>query len=391
MKPPLVVLTAGVAASLSACGSAASVEHATHSFGAPSRDISTVLQTTWQSYARTFITADGRVVDPHIGGNTTSEGQSYALLRAVWMDDRSTFDRVWTWTQMHLWQPEQRFAWLWNASGHVQDRSSATDADEDIALALLFAANRWHDSTYRSAALPVITGIWSEDVATVNGVPYLTAGNWAPQGDPAGPVLDPSYFAPYAYRIFAAADSSHDWAALVRSSYRVLTSCSQTALGGTPATGLPPDWCVLDRNAGTVRPYSARSGGDDYGYDAFRVMWRTALDAVWNDSPDALSYLGSQSFLRSEWQRRGALAAVYHHDGTPTTTYDDPTVYGGDIGAFIGDPGAAQGILTDKLLASLHEAGGVAYFGTADNYYEQNWVWFGLALGAGQLPDLAAG
>jgi len=32
---------------------------------------------------------------PHSRGVTTSEGQSYALLRAVWMGDQATFDTVW--------------------------------------------------------------------------------------------------------------------------------------------------------------------------------------------------------------------------------------------------------------------------------------------------------
>jgi hypothetical protein len=39
---------------------------------------------------------------------------------------------------------------------------------------------------------------------------------------------------------------------------------------------------------------------------------------------------------------------------------------------------------------SFH-AGPPAHFGDPDNYYEQNWVWFGLALAGGALPDLDGG
>ena len=43
----------------------------------------------------------------------------------------------------------------------------------------------------------------------MSGKSYLTAGDWAP-GEQVIP-LNPSYFAPYAYRVFAEADPGHDW------------------------------------------------------------------------------------------------------------------------------------------------------------------------------------
>jgi endo-1,4-beta-D-glucanase Y len=345
-----------------------------------------VLQETWLSYTRTFIVA-GRVIDPMSGNHTTSEGQSYAMLRAVWMDDRTTFDGVWRWTQQNLWR-DNRIAYLWN--GGVQDGNSATDADQDIALALIFAAHRWQDGSYLSAAQQLLQSIWSNDVATVDGVAYPDAGNWAASGSDSGPVLDPSYFAPYAYRIFATVDSSRPWNELVQSSYQALDACSSAALSGAASVGLPPDWCVLNRSTGAMESFSQKSDADDYGYDAFRVMWRVALDALWNGSAPAQRYLAQQTFLRTQWAQNGKLAAVFQHDGTVRAAYEDPTVYGGDIGAFLGDPPAASAILEQQLLGSLHQSGGESYFGQAGNYYEQNWVWFGIALATGRLPNLAA-
>ena len=61
-----------------------------------------VLRETWSAYVQRFVQQDGRVVDPKAGGITTSEGQAYALLRAVWMEDRPVFDRVLTWSVEHL-------------------------------------------------------------------------------------------------------------------------------------------------------------------------------------------------------------------------------------------------------------------------------------------------
>ncbi len=106
-----------------------------------------VLQETWAGYKQGFIDAGGRVSDPTRGGVTTSEGQSYALLRAVWMDDRASFATVWGWTRANLQvRGDGLFASLWSG-GAVQDHNSASDADSDIALALLFAAHRFADST----------------------------------------------------------------------------------------------------------------------------------------------------------------------------------------------------------------------------------------------------
>src|SRR6185437_9383144 len=62
----------------------------------------TLLSSSWEKYRNEYITHDGRVVDPTQGDITTSEGQSYAMLRAVWIDDHTTFDSVWHWTQTNL-------------------------------------------------------------------------------------------------------------------------------------------------------------------------------------------------------------------------------------------------------------------------------------------------
>src|ERR1700682_5808775 len=115
MRAKLAIATAAVAVTTGGCSTPASPT----ATDAPSVTADTagseILQPAWLSYTRTFIHG-GRVVDPHRGNGTTSEGQSYALLRAVWMNDRTTFDAVWTWTRDHIWdQSSQRFGWLWGS------------------------------------------------------------------------------------------------------------------------------------------------------------------------------------------------------------------------------------------------------------------------------------
>ena len=356
----------------------------------PDPQVVSVLGQAWDGYKQAFIQPDGRVVDPSRGGITTSEGQSYALLRAVWMGDRRTFDTAWHWTAQNLQvRGDGLFASLWG-NGGVQDHNTASDADSDIALALLYAGRRFGDASYTTAAGSVLAGIWKVDVTSVDGMNVLTGGNWAATQATPGPVINVSYFAPYAYRSFARADPAHPWMALVDSSYTMLERCTAATLGGTTSAGLPPNWCAVDRSTGQVVSFPQIQGANQYGYDAFRVMWRVAVDALWNHEPRAHAYLSRHDFLRTRWTAAHVLDPVYGHDGAVVAGYDDPTIYGGDIGNFlVTDPGGAVQI-KQRLLSSFHPES-PAHFGDPTNYFEQNWVWFGLALAGGALPDLDGG
>jgi endoglucanase len=232
--------------------------------------------------------------------------------------------------------------------------------------------------------------MWRSDVAVIDGMNVLAAGNWASTQPSPGPVINPSYFAPYAYRSFAAADPGHSWMTLVDSSYTLLDRCTGATLDGTVSAGLPPNWCAISRSTGQVVSFPQIQAADDYGYDAFRVMWRVALDAVWNNEPRAHAYLTRNDFLRKRWGSAQRLDAVYAHDGRVVAGYDDPTVYGGDIGTFVVADQPAAAHLQQRLLATFQPQS-PAHFGDPRNYFEQNWVWFGLALAGGALSDLSGG
>jgi endoglucanase len=133
---------------------------------------------------------------------------------------------VWNWTQDNLQREDGLLAWHWgqrsDGTQGIVDGGAATDADQDTALALLLAAKRWDwdAGRYRRDALTILDGIWKEETAVVNGQRVVVAGDWTRTG--ANPVINPSYFAPYAYRIFAEADSRYPWNELVDSSYAIL-------------------------------------------------------------------------------------------------------------------------------------------------------------------------
>lgn len=349
------------------------------------------LERTWASYRHTFIQHDGRTIDPFRDQATTSEGQSYALLRAVWMDDRATFDNALIWTNSNLRvRGDHLFGYLWgqraDTTWGILDTSVASDADQDIALALLIAAQRWGDERYHTQAQEIIGDLWQAAVVEVRGRPYLTAGDWA-TAQPA-PALNPSYLAPYAYRIFAKVDSAHPWASLVDTSYEVIAGCSSQPLDQPTSANLPPNWCAIDRTSGAfVAPKSTTQQLDtNFGYDAFRTYWRVALDARQHGDARAVAFLHSSDTLHRTWQRDGRIAAVYRHDGVVVRADEDLTMYGGLMASMlVTDRAASDKVVATQITPSFIERDGTAYWSSADNYYLQNWLWFGLALYADRV------
>jgi endoglucanase len=82
------------------------------------------------------------------------------------------------------------------------------------------------------------------------------------------------------------------------------------------------------------------------------------------------------------------LAAVYGHDGMPKVSYESLALYGGVLGYFKAtDSGIASDIVRTKLRPLYNQAHNTLT--TRLSYYDNNWVWFGLALYEGRLPNLA--
>lgn len=108
------------------------------------------LSALWSFYEQTYL-SNGRVISLDENGIRTSEGQGYAMLRAVWPNDRLAFSSVWKWTKQNLKvRPDTLFAWQWK--GKLLSTNSATDADTGIALALILASRRCEVPPYRAGS-----------------------------------------------------------------------------------------------------------------------------------------------------------------------------------------------------------------------------------------------
>ncbi len=349
----------------------------------------------WDNYKINNLNkTDHRTIDKQAGGITTSEGEGYTMLRATWIDDRTTFDQNWNWTQKYLQRSDKLFSWKYGPLGNgkygVQTsaggNNTASDGDSDIALSLLMAYSRWGDTTYLRAAEQIIPSIWQNEVVSVAGKPILAADDLE-RSSPTSIVVNPSYLAPYAYKIFATIDPSHDWKGLTDNSYTVLDSLAKNPLDSATSSGLEPDWIVMNRTTGVATAGTAPNLDTNYSYDAMRTSWRLALDYQWfNDSRDK-AVLSNFKFLSKEYRLTGQLQATYDRSGTVISKYESPAGYGSAIGYFlVEDPTFAQKMYNVKLL-SLYSPDAQGW-ATKMSYYDDNWTWFGLALAQHALPNL---
>ena len=356
-----------------------------------------MLEALWENYKNDYIEDSSfRTLDRQRNDITTSEGQSYTMLRAVWQDDKETFDKSWQWTKDNLWKSNKLFAWVFGKKedgsygvlNEIGGDNSATDGDTDIAMALLFAYARWGNSTYLLEADSIIKAIWDESVVMVDNRPYITA-NDIEKYNSNTLLLNPSYYAPYAYRMFSNIDKTHDWQGVIDTSYEVIITSSAFPLDKQNSAGIPTDWVLLDRNTGLL---TASQNGDittNYSFDAHRVMWRLYLDYSWYKDSRAKSYFEKNNFLLSIWNSDRNIYNTYSHDGRILDKGSSPAVIGANIGYFvIANPDIAKDIYEQKLLPLYNRD--TQKWRYPLGYYDSNWAWFGLATYNDLLPNYFA-
>jgi endo-1,4-beta-D-glucanase Y/4-amino-4-deoxy-L-arabinose transferase-like glycosyltransferase len=347
------------------------------------------LKESWEYFKKNFIINYGQVIDPSSNDLTTSEGQAYTMLRAVWENDQKTFQEVWQWTKDHLQHrlQDKLLSWQWQKEGNdykLGDWASAADADEDIALALLFASKRWQNQGYQDEAKEIIKDIWRQEVREINGRFFIISGTDKEKRE--GFLINPSYFSPATYKIFAEVDKTHPWKKLVDDGYRFLDTLDQRGGG---QTHLPPNWVIVD-NEGRLKSaaQSVPKEPDLYGYDAFRTFWRVAVDAFWFKDRRATNYLKkAEPFFKKEWQEKGRFSALYELGGQEKAPYNSLSTDVAALSIFsITNRPLAKQIYEKFFDQKLNR--GEGYWNNAKDYYDQNWGWFGSALYAEDLPNL---
>lgn len=333
---------------------------------------------SWNYYKKIFISDDGRVIDFQRGSVTTSEGQAYAMRRALMMRDKKTFDKTYNWVKNNLQHKyDSLFAWLWGPKEvgpggeikyKVMDQNGATDADVEIAVALVLASQVWQQESYMKDALVLINDIWRKETIVIKGERILVAG--FNQKMDKYVEVNPSYFMPIGFRIFSEIDDKHNWQELVNSSYRLTNLCIDNI-----KSGLPPDSFYINKVTGQIILVDGKS---DFSYDAIRVFYRFFIDYLLTGDSRAEKILSKSKFFIDKWKLEGVFYTNYKQNGEPKD-YNEAL---GSIAILLPvikhyDKHVAADIYRKKILMNYHFEG---YWGDPLNYYAQNLVWFGVWL-----------
>ena len=320
-------------------------------------------------------------------GSTVSEGIGYGMLIAVYMNDQSLFDDLWRYEQGWL-DSNGLMNWYIDAAGTMTLGSgAATDADDDMAFALLMADRQWGgmgalSKPYLQLAKDQIGRIWGLEVFDYR---HLKPGDsW---GD--GSTINVSYFAPYYYRQFAKVDTANtsNWNTLLEQSYTTLAASLNTS-NGNQDNGLVPAWCDTNGNPNGGVFQGALT---NYQYDSCRTPFRIGMDWCLFGETRAKDYVSKTSAF---FNQVGVASMVdgYDLNGNPRPQFQTGAQASMQSAAFVGPAGvgamampsgtyqsfldqAYAAVATDQLLV-----GGV--------YYDSSWTVLSLLMMTGNFIDL---
>lgn len=373
------------------------------------------VQKVYDQWKQHLVTSDGvgancnscrRVKRPAEPGlqkdSTVSEGVAYGMIIAVYMNDQPLFDDLWRYEQAHTAMvgfmqttASSLMNWYIYANGNVSDGSNgdpdghgaATDADEDMAWALVMADKQWGGKgslgdTYANYAKKLISDIWNYEIYN-----YKTPKNGSGWGDDN--CLNISYFAPSHYRAFAAYGDSR-WTSNVVPNIYAIIAASLNSSNGNQDNGLVPAFSTSTGANDKCGTAGASNQKHWYQYDSCRTPFRIGVDACLNDAAEAKTYVAKTSSFFAPKGAEG-IADGYELNGTPKPEFPGGT-YNGLSAAFIGPAGVGAMVpqsgkdyqsFVDDVYAHLRENN----MWTGGQYYDESWTLLSLLMMTGNYID----
>ncbi|HEV7215170.1 MAG TPA: glycosyl hydrolase family 8, partial [Chloroflexota bacterium] len=324
------------------------------------------IQTSYTNWKAAYLTASGaggflRVQSPDYGSDTVSEGIGYGMLMAVALDDQATFNGLWAYARSHF-DEYGLMNWRIGADGTVVSPNSATDADEDMAFALVLADTRW--GGYAADARALIGNIMAHEVEADTWILKPT-DIWG-----GSDITNPSYYATGYYRAFREYTGDARWDGVINAAYGVIATVNAVNAGAN-TTGLLPDWTTAQG-----LPTNKPGQGYDYSYNATRIPWRLAQDAVWHCDARASAQLNKMSAF---FKRIGPgnILDGYKLDGTAIGQYHNAAFVGTAAAGAIASPDAAYKTAMWNETVRLHDG----------TYYNDSLRLLTLLFMSGSVPD----
>lgn len=260
------------------------------------------LDSTWQGMIRRNINpysaGAGLIHRPksETPGDAVSEGVGYGMLVALYANDQTTFNKMWEKASEIMWNGDYH-DWHMSPDGKIpmEGHGAATDAEEDIALALIFAdklvsAGKWTaytspflNKTYAEQAQKLLNKMWDTQQILSSGIVAPGAG-WG--GDY---FVNPGYFSPAWYKVFEKFDQTdgNRWKKAVDKCYEIISKSPGYSMGMVPDWMTPQGGWVGSEGLGYNAYFESRA----FFKDAIRILWRVAIDAIWFDESRAKEFL----------------------------------------------------------------------------------------------------
>ena len=260
------------------------------------------LDSTWQGMVRRNINpysaGAGLIHRPksETPGDAVSEGVGYGMLVALYANDQTTFNKMWEKASEIMWNGDFH-DWHMSPDGKIpmEGHGAATDAEEDIALALIFAdklvsAGKWTaytspklQKTYAEQAQKLLNKMWDTQQILSSGIVAPGAG-WG--GDY---FVNPGYFSPAWYKVFEKFDQTdgNRWKTAVDKCYEIISKSPGYSMGMVPDWMTPQGGWVGSEGLGYNAYFESRA----FFKDAIRILWRVAIDAIWFDESRAKEFL----------------------------------------------------------------------------------------------------
>ncbi|MCX7727488.1 MAG: glycosyl hydrolase family 8, partial [Chitinispirillaceae bacterium] len=298
--------------------------------------------------------------------NTVSEGIGYGMLIMVYMDNEKNntqpkFDKLYNYYKAHL---DGNGLMHWKIQGftnNVIGSGAATDADLDVAVALIMAEKQWGDTRYLTEAKSLIEKIKK----------YEIAGNNLIKGGDQWDAINPSYMSMVATQLFYNITNDNKWTAVQEACYQELQRSQH------PTTGLWPNW-----SQGGTGSYP-----QIYGFDACRTPWRLGWVYVWYGHSQAKSLCSKliDYFSAQTNNNPGATGQMYNLDGTINKEAKGSETC---IPTFLG-PFTVGGMVDSKYQTWVNNGYKklLSYNSKNDNYYNECLELLCMLLLTGNMPD----
>jgi endo-1,4-beta-D-glucanase Y len=349
----------------------------------------------YEVWKKTLVSSEGangfrRVIRPDtpdgVPNSTVSEGISYGMILSVYFNDQALFDDLFRYS-LHWSNERGLMHWYINPAGTEacpgrDDCGAASDADEDIAFALIMADRQWGgqgalDKTYRDYALRHIALVKKYEVTPT----YV----FTPGDEWKGDIVNLSYFAPAFYRVFG--EYSNDeafWNKVIDVNYELLFKTLNEKNGNTD-NGLVPAWSTLDGD-----PIEAFPGALTYHQtDSVRTPIRLAMDYCWNGDPRAKKYLDkiSNFFVNIGADR---ISDGYLLDGTPNPEFGPKEKTSSAV--FVASAGlAAMAAGADpEYVKQTYDMLKALNLNIRSIYYQLSWTAMSLAFMTGNYFDMTS-